>query len=381
MEKQEQGRVKHKAEVARHFPRYRIPAYLEIDGKKYKVRDWSLGGCAVEGLEDEIYEKGWVKGNFIIPFDTFDVSVKDINLEFVRKGPDGVVGCRFSELNPDQIALLQDVIEAYLDGSIITLDEFINVIKREDLKEALEKRRPKPKKTLFIADMLRKLFVFTLFIIILTFLIIFILKSLYIRVFTVEPVSSYYDADLVVVRTPERGFFTSYKKLKTGDVVHKNDILGFIETPFLGSFNVISPVDGRIVDNFTANMKGVKIGDPLFTILPNGRNIHIKAFIPNKDVDKVYIGQNVEIIDSTGKLYKGIIKEISVEHILPSVLVGGPLQQSVEYSSVKIELKEGEVPLEKIGKSVWVRIDLSPPYLKPVFRYLDRGLEWDHLKN
>jgi len=158
-DKPESQRIKHKAEPTRHYPRYKIPAYIEIDGKRYKLNDWSIGGCAIADLPDEYFEKKWSVGNLIVPFDTFETVIKDIKLEFLHRRPDGSVGCRFTELRPEQLSLMQDIIEAYLEGNIVTLDEFINVIKREDLRETLEGRRPKPPKRGGKEEFLRRIFV------------------------------------------------------------------------------------------------------------------------------------------------------------------------------------------------------------------------------
>ncbi|WP_456435073.1 HlyD family efflux transporter periplasmic adaptor subunit [Thermovibrio ammonificans] len=370
------GKMKFRAEPTRHFPRYRIPAYIEIDGKRYKLKDWSIGGCAIIGLPEEYLQKRWATGNLIVPFDTFDTVIKNIKLEFLRKNPDGTIGCRFTELRPDQISLMQDIIEAYLEGSIEpSVDEFINTIKREDLREALEARKPKAPKRAEAEEILRRIFITFLFVVIILTLVIFILEALYTRVYLVRAVSAFYDAPLKVIRTPASGFFKFKNPIHPGDRIKKDEILGFMNVPGLVSFVIPSPVEGTVTKVFVTNNDAVREGDPLMLVLPKGKRVYVFANILHKDLERVRVGDTARVIRFDGKVIIGKIVEIKASPSLAALHSTSPMPAysfAWNYDRVKIEIPPDSCSLDDIGNSVEVQIDLTPPLLKPVFALLPK---------
>lgn len=122
--------IVHEAEITRQHARYKIPAKMEIDGKIYKLEDWSVSGCAIENLPDELLHRKFAVGKMIFRFDDFETVVDNIKLEFINRRPNGVVGCRFTELNPQQLAILNQIIASYLAGDIITEDDIIHAVTR-----------------------------------------------------------------------------------------------------------------------------------------------------------------------------------------------------------------------------------------------------------
>jgi len=372
----EHGKIKHRAEPTRHYPRYRIPAYIEIDGKRYKLKDWSIGGCAIIGLPEEYLEKKWAVGNLIVPFDTFDTVIKNVKLEFLRKNPDGTIGCRFTDLRPDQISLMQDIIEAYLEGSIEpSVDEFINTVRREDLREALEARKPKAPKRADVEEILRRIFITVLFLTIIGVLVLFILEALYVRVYLVKAVTAFYDAPLKVIRTPASGFFKFKKPLQKGDTVKKDQVVGFMNVPGLVSFVVPSPVNGTITEVLVKDNDAVREGDPLMLVLPEGGKIYVFANILHKDLERVKIGYPARILRFDGKVVIGRIVEIKASPSLAALHSTSPMPAysfAWNYDRVKIEVPEDSCSMEDIGKAVEVEIDLTPKPLKPIFSHLPK---------
>lgn len=373
-EKKEIGKVKYGAEPTRHFPRYRIPAYIEIDGKRYKLKDWSLGGCAIYDLPDEYLERKWAVGNLIIPFDTFEVTVKDLKLEFLRRNPDGTVGCRFSELNPDQLSLMQDVIEAYLEGSIVSLDEFVNVVKREDLREALEASRPRPPKRTGTQETIRRVFILLIFFLFSATLIFFLLEALKVRVFTVYSLSSFVDTDLVVLRTPLTGVI-NLNNIKKGDELKAGQPLGSVLSPYRISVVLNSPVSGTIASIYVKNQEIAKEGDPIVGIVPTGAKFFVRSNIIHKDAEKIKLGQTVTVIFPNGREVEGRVFKITsgpkkaiaqLHSSTPVPVYANPWQ----YDAIKIEIPQDVVTANDVGETVVVKIDVTPKYLKPLLWWL-----------
>jgi len=357
------SRVKFKAEPTRHFPRYKIPAFVEIDGERYRLKDWSIGGCAIFDLPEKYLEKKWAIGNFIIPFDTFDAVVKDVKFEFLRKNPDGTIGCRFADLRPDQVSLLQDVIEAFLEGVIVTLDGLINIIRREDLREALEAQRPQAPKRGGLEELLRRFFILLMFLTVIGVGVLFVLEALYSRVYLVKAVSAFYDAPLKVVKTPVGGFFSFKKPVKEGDLVKKDQVLGFLRVPGRVSFVLPSSVTGKVVKVHVTDGDALEEGDPVISVLPNGEKIRVVAHVSHWDVERLRLGQEVRIIRPDGEVIKGKIVDIDRSSPEP------PSSREV-YDRLVIDVPAESCRIEDIGKVVSVEVDLTPQSLKPIFSFL-----------
>ncbi len=366
------GNVKHKAEATRQFLRYRIPAYVEIEGRRYRLNDWSVAGCSIVDLPDDILQRGYVVLDFICPFDTFEVVIKDIEAEFVRRDAAGNVGCRFNNLKSDQVALLQDIISAYLEGSIVSIDGFINTIKREDLREALEARRPTPPERDPVEETVRKIFVVSFLTLIVLILLVFLLEALHKRVYLVEPQEAFVDADLRVIRAPVDGIFKPKKRLVRGEFVFENQVLGVDNAPFAGGVVVICPVKGRIIRVNARNDDFLRLGDPIISVLPAGASIYVRANVLYKDVSRLHIGQKATIIKPNGEELVGRIVKIEASPTLESLhstTVAPNYSFSWNYNRVIIAVPFG-LNWKDIGGAVVVRIDVSPSLLKPIFKLL-----------
>ncbi|WP_457678117.1 efflux RND transporter periplasmic adaptor subunit [Thermovibrio sp.] len=360
--------VKHKAEPTRHFPRYRIPAYVEIDGKRYKLKDWSLGGCAIIGLPDEYLERKWGTGNLIFPFDTFETVIKDVKLEFLRRNPDGTVGCRFSDLLPEQVSLLQDIIEAYLQGEIVPLNDFINAIKREDLRESLQQRKKKLEQHGRLEHFRR----FLAFILLLGgFLVLafFILNALYTRVFVVKALSAFYDSNVKVIKTPLPGIFRTKHVFKPFESIKEGELIGSITAPSGAATLIYSPVNGIVLKSFLNNGDTVVQADPIISVVPNGAKVYVYANVMHQDLENITVGQSVRMKDAEGEVFYGRIKEIKAA---PSIGMVHRLNRPTysfawNYDVVIIE-PDREVPISKIGEAVQVKIELIPKEISFLFK-------------
>ncbi len=365
-------KVRYKAEATRHFSRYKIPAYVEIEGKRYELEDWSVAGCGIKGLPEEIRQKKWAKINFVCPFDVFDTTIKDIKVEFLYRTPNDTVGCRFTELRPDQLSLLQDIIEGYLEGSIASIDNFINVIKREDLRESIEARRPKPPQKEGYEEIIRKIFIFLTLAAIVLLLIFFLLKSLYTRVYTVNTVSAFFDAKLSVIRVPADGTIRKKKNFVMGQKIKKGEVVGIVDGIINPSIIITSPVNGIVYEPNFRDLDIVITGDPILSILPEKEKIFVTANILHKDFERIKIGQNVKVIKGNGETLEGVIVDIEGGPFLSSLHSIQPpptYATSWNYDKIKIEVK-GKIDIKELKKSVLVNIDISPEFLKPVFNLL-----------
>jgi len=360
--------IVHAAEATRQYPRYRIPAWIEIEGKRYRLRDWSLGGCAIEDPSEELFSRTHAQGNFICPFEEFEVVIKDLNLQFLEKRGN-ILAARFENLRPEQISLFQEIINAYLEGAIEVLPEqFINVIRREDLRAAVEARRPSPPPQTKL-KILRQIFIFLLLLLAVGVLLSFLGVALKERVFTVRATSAHVFANLQVLRAPITGHFNPAISLKPGTEIKKGTVVGYLRSPVLGSIVLQSPLEGKII-RLSPSLPVVKEGDPILFVLPPKEKPYIRAFVPHQKSEKLRTGQKVFISDAHGNTFPGVIRqilagpgegvpEIGATYSLPSRLI--------DYDTLIIS-PQSELDESRIGEAVQVRATVFSQFLRRFFK-------------
>lgn len=109
-----------------------LVAFIEVEGKKLPVKNWSEKGCTLNSFPEELKAKPWNIGNFIIPFEGFDLVIRDIRLE-IEEDPSGVK-CHFRYLPYEQENTLKSVINMYHMGQIFSIENLFNVIRKEKTK-------------------------------------------------------------------------------------------------------------------------------------------------------------------------------------------------------------------------------------------------------
>ncbi len=363
--------TKQLAEPSRHFPRYNIPCYLYISGGIFKVKNISLGGCSVEITDNDKLEKlrqgKWHNAKLIVPYDVFDITIKNLGVEIVGKYSNNTLGFKFTNIDNDQIALLRELIESYLEGKIISTDELTNTIMRQDLKEAIQREKNKSLPKESNNDKLKRFFVLGVYVLIIVGVIFTFLNIFYNKYFLVKPIYSFYTANLKTVKTPERGFFKERIKLKPGVHVNKNDIIGFVEIPFVGTISIVSPIKGSIAQVYVSNREGVDAGDSIISILPENEKIYIASVIDVNDVDRISIGKEIYLLSKDIDESKGIIRGRIVDISFPGNSYNIPNEavfaESVpdNYAIIKIDLEEVNLDEKtNIGRKIDLNIKLYP---------------------
>lgn len=370
MKNEKSETVKHVAEATRHFARYKIPAFLEIDGKRYLLDDWSTAGCGIKNLPDEVISRKTVIAHLVCPFDNFETTIKNIKVELLHKNEKDIVGGRFTEVKPDQLSLMQEIIGAYLEGNILNIDGLINTVRREDLKESMEKRRPKGPGEGGLEDFFRKIFIFVSLLGIVVLLVYFLLKSFYYRVYNVEALSSYFDANLTVIRSNVDGVIKEKNIHGEGKRIEKDDLVGIIDSVTTLPVVVSSPVSGTV---YRANFEPHSVilrGDALVSIIPDNESIYVTANILHKDLKRVFLGQSAKITTHNGEVIDGIIYSIDAAPEIDALHKLSNDQFNANtwiYDRLKIKLKR-PIPLSQLNTSVSVEIDSAPKTMEPLFK-------------
>ncbi|WGF86408.1 HlyD family efflux transporter periplasmic adaptor subunit [Marinivivus vitaminiproducens] len=120
----------------RQHVRLKIPILVEMDGVRYQVDDWSMGGF---GIESELTSRAPGEkfvARLTFPFDSFDIAmVLDCQLVYILDQPMRF-GCRFVSLNMEQVSLFRYLVDAYLSGEVISAGDVLQVRSRDNRAQA-----------------------------------------------------------------------------------------------------------------------------------------------------------------------------------------------------------------------------------------------------
>jgi len=344
--------IVHEAEITRQHARYKIPAQIEIEGKKYKVYDWSVSGVGIIGLPEELYLKKHAVGKMIFRFDDFETVIDNLNLEFVSKRPDGVVGARFTELTPQQISILNQIISAYLAGDIITEDDIIHAVTRANFIEKKEVKTKINKKKSILVLLLLWAFII--------FLILFLLYVMYLRTYVVKSENAFFDTNMTIIRAPSPSYIEFAKQFKENEEINVSEVLMYAHIMYGGIKVVKSPLKGKIHKIMIHDGDFRNVGEPVFAVLENRYKIYIVANILHKDLVKVKLGDIARVELPNGDEFYARIYRIEYpynvleEHSRPLENI---YNQARNYDKVFLTPINYEPGDDLIGTSAVVTID------------------------
>ena len=133
--------VREDDQPTRH-PWYRIPATVEIKEWRYPIREWSLEGFSVVGVDEPVSPEQTFPARLIFRFDGFS-TVVDVTAEVVRADDqDGGLTCRFNDLSRQKVAVLRAVIDSYLLGEFVAMDDVIHVVRRDSPADLSSQKQP-----------------------------------------------------------------------------------------------------------------------------------------------------------------------------------------------------------------------------------------------
>lgn len=127
-----QQQIVHEAEVHRQHVRLKIPIGVEIDGTRYTVDDWSLGGFGVTSPITSRQPGERFAVRLIFPFEDFELSLR-IDCQMIYRDEDTArFGCRFLALSQGQLTMFRYLVDAYLSGEIVSGGDVLAVLGREN---------------------------------------------------------------------------------------------------------------------------------------------------------------------------------------------------------------------------------------------------------
>ena len=122
-------KVKRERPDQRRHHRVNAPLFVEIEGERYRVSDWSLGGLRIQGFKTTLPPRGdTLKLQITLPFQGFDVSFTAA-CEVVRADADHqMVAVKFVDLAERESELMQHFIEDIVRGAMSDVNDTIQRI-------------------------------------------------------------------------------------------------------------------------------------------------------------------------------------------------------------------------------------------------------------
>jgi alginate biosynthesis protein Alg44 len=353
--KKASGQILHEAEITRQHVRYKIPAQIEIDNKRYNLVDWSISGCAIENLPSLYCEESkHAIVKIIFKFDDFTTIIDNISIDFICKKRavknSKMVGGRFQNLNPAQMAIFNQIITAYLNGDIITENDIIHAVSKQiTYPKKVEKKLEKKK-----ADKLLILIYMTII-----FLVTFLLFVAYQRLFVVQTLNAYVDTNITAIRSPYPSYIKYMPPLKKGEKIDTNETLAIAYFVGGGVLPIRSVVKGTIYKIDVLDGEFRDSAEPICMIVPDGSKPYIVAHFEHKYFKKITIGDIAKVRLADGGIIKAKIvsitpaQRVSLEH---TKVLANIYNQARDYDSIVLRpLKP--LPLKYVDTTVYVTID------------------------
>ncbi len=345
-EVKKESKIVHESEVQRQFVRLQLPVEVEINGKRYMSEDWSSGGLALRWPAEEM-RAGLREGNTLNAVVLFKFGAFDMNLPIdleVRNisAEKGRIGCRFTNLNPGQISLLQFIVNAYITGEIVRVGDLMEIVARNN--NAPKRSIPSATEGLSAGQKfkrrLKTLFNWTLVFGASAALLLYIGFGVWERAFIVAADSATVMGETMLIESPKSGKLF-YQPLKQGTRVNKGTPLLMVETAKGNMVSVDSPCDCVIRERLHDNRATISTGAAVLRLISAESTPYVEAKLPVPEALRLSVGDVVMLgLPGFDHLVEGKIASMEsgesakaeatlyIEPMekLPAELIGGPAE-------------------------------------------------------
>lgn len=254
--------ITHESETQRQYPRFAMPARVTLATKDYAVKNLSVGGCALTGVEEAPARGKTLTLGLKLAFGGFALGVP-LNAEAqYYDAATRTLGCRFVNLTGEQTSFLNHVVKSFVAGDIVTAGSLLNVAQRNNYTPA----RAHANTNRSGSDLRRQLPGLLIVFIIGIITTALIAGNLYNNLFVAQAEDATVAAATTSVRAASTGVFTP--RLDAGvSLVQQNQALGLLKTAG-GTVTLQSPCNCYIIKAPAASGALIAEGDALYTLVP-----------------------------------------------------------------------------------------------------------------
>ena len=326
----------HEAEAQRQFVRVRIPATVKfrvgVEEREHALHDISSGGFSFD-IGNRSYRLGdRFTGQLTIRIDSVGFSIP-VNFDIRTLEADGTrVACVFQNLGAAEIAALRQIITSYLGGELITANDMLATLSRENF---VKQRGNRLGGGLGSGDKIRA-FIGTLLALILGLAAFgYAISRLYEIVVVTHATAAKVAAPLYTIAMPRDGTF--FALVKEGDIVKTGQPLGSFQTSLLdvvegvpGGFkmtpeqlaeivgqqlkgSLASPCDCVVQKAFVRNAQYLLRNQSVMQLVPADAKPYVLARFHYEQIKKLTIGRTVYYrVSGESERVSGKITELRV---------------------------------------------------------------------
>jgi mannuronan synthase len=305
----QQPQIVHEAEIHRQHVRLRIPIVVEIDGTRYGVDDWSMGGFGVSGPITSRQPGERFPVRLIFPFEDFELTLR-LDGQMVYVLPEiPRFGGRFLALSQGQLALFRYLVDAYLSGELVSGGDVLSVVGRDNAGEARVQK-------LFAAlgqeetagRRARRYLGLALFALAGVGLAALAVAGVYERYLVVATDRALIEAPIYRVEAPAAGTVVAGAAglLRRGDVVATiRNGNGEAAVP------LPSPCECVLDEWLIPPGQAARPGDVVATLVATDQPLTVRARVPLEDARRLRVGQLAEItVPGQPERYRGQVERI-----------------------------------------------------------------------
>ncbi len=298
--------IVHEAEIHRQHVRLRIPIGVEIDGVRFTVDDWSVGGFGVESPMTAHQPGDRFPARLMFPFEDFELTLRlEAQLIYVLTDPSRFGG-RFVDLSQGQLALFRYIVDAYLSGEIVSGGDILSVVGGDEAGDArVQKLFAALNEQTGRAGMRRYLGM-ALFALMALGLAGLILFGLYQRYIVVASDRAVIEAPTYRLAAPTTGVLEAGNQglLRRGDLVAR--LIGASS-----SVEIASPCECVLGEWLVQPGTTVERGQVVATLVAADQPLTVRAELPFTDARRLRVGQTADVIvPGKARIYRGQIERI-----------------------------------------------------------------------
>lgn len=313
--------IVHETEVHRQHVRLRIPIAIEIDGQRYTVDDWSLGGFGVLGTLPRRRPGERFRTRLHLPFEDFELGLETEAELVYRLEDESRFGCKFVGLAAGQLALFRYVVDAYLSGEIVNAGDLLAVRARAAGGGPSAGRAVVEREGRGPLALLARVGAVLLFLAAAGGLAALAWAGARERWFTVRAEAAIVETPVVRVTAPAAG------RLRPGEldpVVAIGAAIAAVQSEG-GELPVTSPCECALVEWLAAAGERVEAGQPVALLAAADRPLLVRASVPVRAGGRLAVGDPAQIQLPGGGTVRGRVERIDLRPQLLGLASGDPV--------------------------------------------------------
>lgn len=289
-------KVVHEAEAQRQHVRLKLPLQVSIGDRTYKVVDWSVAGFGMEGLVPTPAVGDLLDVRLIFRFSEFQFTLP-MRVEVRHaSAATGRLSCRFVDVTPGQLSLLQLIVGAYVSGEVVGADDLLETTKRNMFvapRKMPPPDRPRGRLGTLTQGLRRAVGAGALLLGALAVLCYSAL-AIYAHAFVTDGKGVVISPEVQLARAYVSGTVTPHTATK-GQRVAAKELIAIIQTPDGSTKPVESDCDCLVANEPLPKGTFVPRGTIIARLVPPQARTQVEAHIPLERLDGIEPGQRVRI--------------------------------------------------------------------------------------